>query len=59
MEMLRANKERFEGLKIVPGMGPDPKEQELNYESKYRFSAGIEFCIKGIHLDKLGTKLGR
>lgn len=59
MDMVRANKERFEGVKIFPGMGPDPKGQELNYESKYRFSAGIEFCMKGIHLNKLGSKLAR
>jgi hypothetical protein len=59
MGLVKANMERFEKVKIFPDKGPDSTTKELNYETKYRFSAGIEFCIKGIRLNKLNTKLGR
>lgn len=59
MGLVNANMERFRKVKIFPDKGPDSVNKELNYETKYRFSAGIEFCIKGIRLNKLNTKLGR
>jgi hypothetical protein len=59
MRLVKANFSRYEKVKIFPDKAPDSNSKELNYETKYLFSAGIEFCIKGIYLDKLHTKLGR
>lgn len=57
--LVRRNMDRFSTVKIFPNKGPDSTNKELNYETKYKFSAGIEFCIKGIRLNKLSTKIGR
>lgn len=59
MSLVDKENENFKHLEILPQHGPDHDEIGLDYEKKYKFSSGIEFCIMGVKLEKLVTFVGR